>query len=91
MKNEVRAFIQPYAKEIWDIVRHKLQENGMHRAVRVLDPLGPRLITELVLFVLNKIAAAVSKLVDVKALKRNIKYYFRKWIRQSNPAPVFVV
>lgn len=91
MENKVRAFTRLCAEKIWDIGRHKLQAYGMHRTLCVLDPLGPLVISEMLVFVLDKIASAVYKQVDVKALRRNIKYSLRQWIQRSHPAPIFVV
>lgn len=91
MKNRVRAFTQLYAEKIWAVAKHKLQAYGTHPALWVLDPLGPLVISEMLVLVLDRIAAAVYKQVAVKALKRNIKYYFRRWIRRCHPAPVLVL
>lgn len=91
MKNKVRAFTQPFAGKIWDTARHTLQACGVHQeALLVLGPLCTFVINEMLVFGLDKIAAAAYK-VDVKALKRNIKNYFRKGNLRFHPAPVLVV
>lgn len=78
MENTVCAFTQFYAGKIWDIGRHKLQACGMHQSLFVLDTLCIFLISKMLVFVLLKIPAAVYNQDNVKALKRNITYYFRK-------------
>lgn len=86
LKASVIAFI---ADKIWKLIQDKLMTHGMEKFLTVLTPLSKCLISEMLMWVLGKIASVAYNQLHVKCVKSRITHFFKKTMHRQ-PAQVIV-
>lgn len=62
MHPAVERGIAAVADAVWNFLRGKLIARGMEQTVNILDDCAPGLITEMLMFVLDKISVALQNI-----------------------------